>query len=65
MAFLMNDEKKNLALNENIRLDVSIEIPLIVDLDGSLRNENEFIKKYSIKDINRNNSIYSIQTSIN
>ena len=36
MAFLMNDEKKNLALNENIRLDVSIEIPLIVDLDGTL-----------------------------
>ena len=30
MALLMNNEKKNLAMNENIRLDVSIEIPLIV-----------------------------------
>ncbi len=32
----MNDGKKNLAMNENIKLDVSTEIPLIVDLDGTL-----------------------------
>ena len=32
----MNDKKKNLAMNKDIRLDASIEIPLIVDLDGTL-----------------------------